>query len=414
MRPKRLFLAKGIFAILTLALPLPVVAASTYKIIHEFTWAKQPLGNLVRDAAGNLYGMTFEGAGSGCGGSGCGAVYKLAPNPNGTWAASLLHSFKGPDGDSPLFGGLVLDADGNLYGTTLGGGAYGQGLVFRLAPNPNGTWTESVLYSFTGGADGRLPVGVVLDGAGNLYGTTLFADSTACSAGCGVVFKLAPNADGTWEERVLHTFTGTDGRYAYGGLIFDADGNLYGAARLGGTSTVCGSLGCGVVFKLAPNPDGTWTESVLYSFAGGANGIAPTCTLIFDAAGNLYGTTNQGGAYSNGVVFKLAPNPDGTWAESVLYSFGGGDGSSPSAGVTFDAAGNLYGTTQYGGADGYGVVFKLKPTASGWIETVRHSFSGTGKNPTASVIFDSAGNLYGTTSDGSHPCDYGLVFEITP
>ncbi len=392
-------------------------AAGTYKIIHFFQWPKIPSGNLTFDAAGNLYGTTQSGGGSVCGGSGCGTVWKLARNPKGIWTVSIIHSFTGADGADPL-DGLTLHA-GNLYGTTYAGGLYGHGVVFKLAPNPDGTWTESVLYSFTYRADGGYPwAGVIFDAAGNLYGTTSyggFSSGEICPAGCGVVFKLAPNPDGTWTESVLHSFTGTDGGVPYAGLIFDATGNLYGTALSGGTSTTCGSPpGCGVVFKLAPNTDGTWTESVLYSFGNAEGGSDPEAGLIFDAAGNLYGTTYEGGAYYQGVVFKLKHNADGTWTESVLHSFAGypRDGAFPVAGLIFDAAGNLYGTTASDGSHSCGAVFKLKPTSSGWSETIVHSFTGLGRTPAAPVIFDRAGNLYGTTETGD--TNYGLVFEITP
>ena len=202
--------------------------------------------------------------------------------------------------------------------------------MFKLAPNPDGTWTERVLYSFTGGADGLIPLaGLVFDAAGNLYGTTGYGGAD----GSGVVFKLAPNPDGTWTESVLYSFTGyADGSIPGAGLIFDPTGNLYGTTTSGGPFSAgeC-PAGCGVVFKLAPNPDGTWTESVLHSFTG-ADGQYPRAGLVFDVAGNLYGTTNGGGPDNDGVVFKLKPNLDGTWTESVLYSFkDGADGGFPVA-----------------------------------------------------------------------------------
>jgi uncharacterized repeat protein (TIGR03803 family) len=392
--------------------------ADTCKAIHVFTGTAGnfPRGNLTFDAAGNLYGTTEHGGGSGCGGRGCGVVWKLKANPNGTWTISIIHQFKGPDGANPFVAGLLFDAVGNLYGTTSGGGStacrFGCGVVFKLAPNSDGTWTESALYSFTGGADGAAPGGsLIFDAAGNLYGTT----QGGGAYGEDTVFKLAPNPDGTWTERVLYSFTGgADGLIPLAGLVFDAAGNLYGTTGYGGAD------GSGVVFKLAPNPDGTWTESVLYSFTGYADGSIPGAGLIFDPTGNLYGTTTSGGPFSAGecpagcgVVFKLAPNPDGTWTESVLHSFtGGANGYSPAARLAFDATGSLYGTTPYGGADNYGVVFKLTPTSGGWSETVLHTFLGVGKYPFAPAVFDPAGNLYGTTFEGSN--NYGLVFRLTP
>jgi len=391
-------------------------AASTCKAIHVFTGTggAQPMGNLTQDAAGNLYGTTGYGGGSGCTG-GCGVVWKLAPNPNGTWTYSILHAFTGTDGGNPQ-AGLIFDPAGNFYGTTFYGGGSGCfhsgcGVVYKLAPNPNGTWTYSTLHSFTG-ADGINPsAGLVFDAAGNLYGTTYAGGAS----GAGSVFKLAPNPDGTWTESVLYSFKdGADGGFPVAELIFDSSVNLYGTTTSGGTfSAGACPGGCGVAFRLAPNPKETWTESVLYGFTGTPNGADPDAGLILDTAGNLYGTTNFGGGDDQGVVFKLAPNPKGTWTESVLYSFtGGADGGFPDeAGVIFDAAGDLYGTTYEGGAAGRGVVFKLAPTSSGWNETVLHTFLGFGSNPLAPVIFDAAGNLYGTTRSGTK--NSGLVFEIT-
>jgi len=334
-------------------------AASTFKVLHVFNWAKTPEGNLAMDSAGNLYGTTSAG-----GAYGYGVVYQLAHNADGTWKANILHSFTGQDGANPM-AGVILDPAGNLYGTTSGGG-----------PNING---------FAG------------------YG--------------GVVYRLAPNPNGSWKVSVLHSFTGADGAWPAGGLTLDAAGNLYGTTTAGGLPCI-GVCGGGVVFKLKPNSDGSWTESVLHSFDyGTSDGSAPRGELTFDAAGNLYGTTSWGGYYpgygNGGIVYKLAPNPDGTWTESPLYNFKGGtDGASPDSSLVFDAAGNLYGTTSGGGCDGFGVVFKLSRTSSGWHETLLHTFSGYGAYPLGSLIMDAAGNLYGTASSGSN--NGGLVFEITP
>ncbi len=392
--------------------------ASTYRIIHQFQLPKQPMGSLTMDAAGNLYGTTEKGGTTFCHGIGfgCGFVWKLAPTTN---TVNPLHQFKGGDGGNPN-AGLVFDAAGNLYGTTEYGGAQNGGTVFKLVPNPDGTWTESVLHNFIL-ADGALPLcTLIFDAAGNLYGTTFYGGTQ----NEGTVFKLAPNPDGTWTESVLHSFTGADGARPAAGLIFDAAGNLYGTTSYGGPAGCTGETGqmCGVVFKLAPNPYGTWTESVLHSFlTAGADGAGPYAGLTFDAAGNLYGTTVQGGSAACtdgcGVVFKLALSPDGTWTESVLHRFTGGtDGAGPYAGLAFNAAGNLYGTAVQGGSPacsgGCGVVFKLTRTSAGWCETVVRKFLGLAKNPLAPVIFDGKGNLYGTTSSGS--TNFGVVFEITP
>ncbi len=286
-----------------------------------------------------------------------------------------------------------------------------------------------MLYSFcsrTNCGDGEFPVaGLIFDQAGNLYGTTEYGGALAA----GTVFKLAPNADGSWRESVLHSFCSRtncgDGAEPLASLIFDQAGNLYGATEYGG------ALAAGTVFKLAPNADGSWRESVLHSFCSRTNcgdGAEPFASLIFAQAGNLYGATEYGGAHGGGTVFKLAPNADGSWRESVLHSFCSrtncGDGAQPVAGLVFAQAGNLYGTTfdggdqglcSFTGAVGCGVVFKLTPNLNGgWEEAVLHTFADhPGANPGAGLIFDPAGNLYGT-STGDSIGTFGSVFEITP
>jgi uncharacterized repeat protein (TIGR03803 family) len=278
----------------------------TETILHTFSGGvdgRFPHAGLTRDAAGNLYGTTVGGGPtSTCQFSnGCGVVFELIrcdSAPSG-YDFKVLHAFTGSDGAQPA-AGLIRDATGNLYGTATSGGAHGQGVVFKLSPG--GTYT--VLYSFTGGADGAEPIaGLVRDAAGNLYGTTQYGGATStCSPplGCGVVFKLSP----TGTETVLHSFTrGADGAFPYAGLIQDAAGNLYGTAVAGGaTSGVCGLGGCGVVFKLSP----TGTETVLHTFTGG-DGEGPEGDLIRDATGNVYGTASSGGPGGFGVVFKLTP-----------------------------------------------------------------------------------------------------------
>jgi uncharacterized repeat protein (TIGR03803 family) len=387
-------------------------AASTYKILHAFrksSGGQGPVGNLVSDAAGNLYGTTY-GGGLLCS---CGVVFKLAHNSDGSWTEHVLHRFTGgADGNSPT-SELILDAAGNLYGTTNYGGLFGRGVVFKLAPNPGGTWTEQVLYSFMGGTDGSIgSAGMIFDAAGNLYGTNYYGGSSSCD--CGVIFKLAPNPDGTWTEHVLYRFAGgmTDGANPRAGVILDAAGNLYGTTEFGGLGWSGGSGGWGTVFELMPNPDGTWTEHVLYRFTGGIDGATPFAGgVISDAAGNLYGTTRGGGSGGSGAVFELTPSSGG-WNESVLHSFtGGADGSGAAGWLVLDAAGNLYGTA-VGGGVGYGVVFELTRRASGgWRERVLHAFLGYGASPIAGLIRGASGNLYGTAPGGT---SHGLVWEIKP
>ena len=400
--------------VVTLLLAPSALAAGKFKTLHRFTGGKDggnPSGGVIFDQVGNLYSTTQYG------GSGSGTVFELTPNQDGSWTESVLYSFTGSDGSWPR-GSLIFDQAGNLYGTTFFGGATGCGTVFELTPNPDGGWTESVLDSFRG-SDGCNPIaGVILDAEGSLYGTTLNGRGGADRS--GTVFKLTPNSDGSWTEQVLHRFSGKDGWYLDdGNLVFDAAGNLYGTAALGGNiRSVCTS-GCGTVFRLSPNQDGSWTEQVLHRFSG-KDGATPESTLIFDKSGNLYGTTRDGGAHGVGVAFELVPNADGTWKEKVLHQFTGGkDGARLYEGVIFDQAGNLYGTTVIGGnlsacgGGGCGVVFKLAPNSNGgWNETVLHTFMDhPGAGPWAEMIFDAAGNLYGTTAGDS---TNGSVFEITP
>ena len=369
----------------------------TFTLIYSFKNipdGASPYAGLIRDAAGNFYGTTYGGGDLSCK---CGTVFKL----DATGKVTVLHSFtNNPDGTYPR-AGLVRDAAGNLYGTTYQGGgagctAYGCGTVFKL----DTTGRETVLYSFTGGADGGYPVaGLVRDSAGNLYGTTFYGGSSNnCYQGCGTVFKL----DTTGAETVLYSFTGgPDGQWPAAGLIRDATGNLYGTTPSGGAS------GLGTVFKL----DATGPKTVLYSFAGGADGVGPEADLIRDAAGNFYGTTQYGGGGGCpdgcGTVFKL----DTAGTETVLYRFQRDpDGASPYAGLIRDAAGNFYGTTYGGGAAGKGTVFKLDATGK---ETVLHSFTGAGGSfPIAGLVRDTAGNIYGTTRYGGH-WFAGSVFKLS-
>jgi uncharacterized repeat protein (TIGR03803 family) len=421
------FTVGGILAVLAIALMLPTGAetASKYKVLHQFTGKDGaiPDAGLIFDAAGNLYGTTsFGGVSTNCSG-GCGTVFKLAPNSDGTWTESVLYSFRsGADGEFPV-AGLIFDTAGNLYGTTQSGAGGGFGVVFRLTSKSDGSWTESVLHSFTNGTDGAFPSArLIFDTAGNLYGTTLTGggSSKCVNGGCGIVFELTPKSDGSWMENILHSFTGDDGAYPDTDLVFDATGNLYGTTSAGGVSTKC-TGGCGTVFKLKPNSDGSWTESVLHSFAGGADASDPLAGLIFDATGNLYGTTSAGGVSTKctggcGTVFKLKPNSDGSWTESVLHSFANHPAAIPYAGLIFDAMATLYGTTVSGGRRNYGTVFKLARQSNGsWAFNALHVFQGRpAGSPFAGLVSDKAGSLYGTTAScGQRPCQ-GVVFEITP
>jgi uncharacterized repeat protein (TIGR03803 family) len=399
-------------------------AAAQETVLHSFRFTlplrAQPNdgcvlldGNLISDAAGNLYGTT-----SGGGFFRYGTVFKLT-GTGGGWTESILFNF-GRDyasGHNPT-GGLVLDASGNLYGTTETGGDYNQGLVLELVQNADGTWTEKVLHSFNG-MDGSRPwATLIFDAAGNLYGTTEMGGAY----NGGTAFELTPTGGGNWSEQVLHSFgSGADGAYPLAPLVFDAAGNLYGTASYGGQY-----LG-GTAFELSSAIGGGWTEQVLHNFGSGVDGQEPfSGALMFDSAGNLYGTTFTGGTHhtceggssSCGTVYRLTPTRGGTWAEQVLYSFDRSpDGNFPDSSLVFDAAGNLYGTTFFGGGGRYnaGTVFKLTPGGANWTEQVLYSFSGLadGDNPAAGLLAGGEGNFYGTTqAGGAYGC--GTVFEVRP
>jgi uncharacterized repeat protein (TIGR03803 family) len=300
---------------------------------------------------GSLYGTTeLGGMLTGCVGVGCGTVYKLTPPAtvckavSCPWTKTVLYEFNGADGDEPLYGNLIFDQAGNLYGTTEAGGAYGAGTVYELTPS-NGVWTESVLWSFTGGDDGRAPCsGVTFDSAGNLYGTTVFGGTNQA----GNVYELSPSGSG-WTEKTLFSLDGVyEGYESIGGVAMDHQGNLYGTARFEGAQ------GGGTAFQLAPS-DGGWTYTLMQAFSGIAG---PVDTPTLDAAGSVYVTSTFTGG--NGGVFKLTPS-NGGWNSATLHSFNGNDGSAPVGGVILETNGNVYGSTANGGTDGKGVVFEITP-----------------------------------------------------
>jgi uncharacterized repeat protein (TIGR03803 family) len=379
-------------------------AAQTLTAIYNFKGDPDgavPAANVIRDAGGNLYGTTEVG------GTNNGTVFKIDEQGNET----ILHTFTGvPDGSQP-WAGLVRDEQGILYGTTSGGGAFSYGAVFKI----DSAGKESVVYSFAGVPDGATPFsGLTLDSKGDLYGTTFFGGTGKCPraqyGGCGTVFKLSP--DGT--EIVLYSFAGgTDGALPVGVLLRDSQGNLYGTTENGGAYNCPDSSlpGCGTVFML----NATGTETILHSFAGAPNdGEAPIGGVTVGAGGNLYGTTFVGGTYNYGTVFELTR----TGAEKLLYSFGGipNDGEAPPGGVVSDPHGNLYGTTQQGGGtgcagSGCGTLFRV--TQGGKEISLPLNYGPAGCVPFASLIRDAAGNLYGTTTNCGTSSD-GTVFELTP
>jgi uncharacterized repeat protein (TIGR03803 family) len=372
-----------------------------------------PYAGVIFDKAGNLYGATAQG-----GAYRQGAVFEMTQRAGGGWTETIVHSFSHPgtDGWFP-FAGLTLDAAGNLYGTTIYGGAHASGTVFELSPASAGEWTETILHSFNANTDGNNPQGsLVFDAQGNLYGVAYGGGKTSnCTGGCGTVFELTPQSDGGWSETILHTFTnnGLDG-YNPVGVILDSEGNLYGTTVYGGSSNA------GTAFKLSPQFGGGWSETILHNFSkNGTDGSYPQGGLVFDSKGNLYGMTPSGGTVvpGYGTAYELSPAAGGTWTEKVLYNFNPGAGNPiyPFATPTFDAKGNLYCTTQQGGAYGWGSVFELKPAKSGpWIESVVHSFQNNnldGTQPYAGLTLGPSGDLYGTTGGGGTKGG-GTVFEI--
>ena len=373
----------------------------------------EPLAGLVSDSAGNLYGTTFYG-----GDFQSGTAFKLTPN-NGSWSETVLYNFNGT-GIEPFWPNtrMAIDSSGNLYGTSFFGGGSEVGTVFMLSPSAGGQWTEKTLHSFQSQTlDGTYPHGaVMIDAAGNVYGTT--AGGGAYQD--GIAYELIPKATGGWSEKVLHAFQGTDGSAPYSALVLDKSGNLYGTTVYGGNSSACQG-GCGTVYQLIPKTNGAWVEKVVWNF-NSSDGANPYGALVLDASGNLYGTVSAGASGGSGGVFELSSTAGGGWSEQTLYAFNpaDGDGSNSLGTLVFDASGNLYGTTLDGGAYGRGAVFQMTPQSSGWSESILYSFSisnGDGWDPAGQLVIDGAGNLYGAAvSGGQKACDdgCGIIFEITP
>jgi uncharacterized repeat protein (TIGR03803 family) len=402
--PVFLLTMKMLLSILLLTATLVAQTASpkSFSLLYQFKSGRDgssPYSSLILDAEGNLYGTTMiDGAYS------YGTVFKITPQGKET----VLHSFKGTGGDGATpVAPVVMDAAGNLYGTTEYGGIFGNGcggngcgIVFKI----DAAGKETVLHQFTGipGLDGMNPEqGLVLDSKGNLYGTTFQGGTYDVSGNSyGIVFKITPAG----KETILHSFNPTappfdDGGWPLGGsLVRDSAGNLYGTTYIGGLGSI------GTVFKLRPNRQ----INILHSFFGGDDGMYAYGSLVRDPSGNLYGVTYFGGVFEGGTAFKVDSNDN----ETIVHSFGGtGDGVPPGAGLAMDRAGNLYGTTTEGGRSFFGTVFKLDPTGK---ETVLHTFLGKqGDGPDWGVIRDSKGNLYGTTQYGG-AYGGGVVFKLTP
>lgn len=372
-----------------------------------------PANRLIADRQGNLYGTAVLG---GAFGDGC--VFKLTRGSDGSWTETLLYSFSGPDGRSPD-SSLLLDAAGNLYGTTAAGGSYDGGIAYELSPSSSLPWTETILHNFGNGTDGSDPQAeLIFDAAGNLYGTTQFGGTGSGFENGGTVYRLSQTASG-WTETQLYSFPGSysgpDGDLPAGSVVMDTAGNLYGVAQAGG------QFGHGAVYQLAPNGDGTYTESIIYSF-NTTTGDLPNSTLVMDSKGNMYGTTLFGGntklcnGEGCGTVFKLKKNADHSWTESVLHELNRTDGWETAGPIAFDSLGNLYAAATAGGINGGGTIFELLPRPTPpWSEVVVHDFMNTpdGAHPLAGVLIDSAGRVFGTTSGGG-PSQRGTAYQIIP
>lgn len=384
------------FVLLLFAATSQVAQSQTYKVIYNFTAqgtdGATPYSGPILDEQGNLYGTTYLG-----GSLGSGTVYRLSPNGSG-WTHTTLYNLKGQtDGAGPAFGSLVKASGRFLFGTTEGGGYFGTAFAVCACPQ-----REYVIHSFGKGKDGAQPIGgLVLDRSGNLYGTT----SEFGAYGFGNVFELTPSGN-TVTETILYSFVGgNDPINPAAGVTLDARGDLYGTASLGG------AFGYGAVYKLSRSGS-TWKETVLYNFQNGDDGANPVGGVILDKAGNIYGTTFDGGVNGGGTVWEMSPSASG-WTFNTIYSFVGLYGG-PYNKLTLDADGTLYGFTNADGANGLGSIFKLTPNSNGWTYTDLHDFAGgsDGLLPYGSVAVDANGNVFGTASVGGTD-NQGLVFEIT-
>jgi uncharacterized repeat protein (TIGR03803 family) len=401
------------------SLPPAITAASAapLKTLHRFinvAKGARPRAGLISDAAGNLYGTTYTGAPDGNG-----TVFELSPPVAGSkkWVQTVLHRFSAnvKDGIFP-WAGVALDSAGNLYGTTSEGGINDAGVAYELQRPAGGTgkWQYTVLHRFTAGRDGGTPDGTLIFGPdGALYSTAAYGGTK----GAGVVYRLAPNGSGGWTHDILYNFSnGADGGYPFSTLIFDGAGNIYGTALNGGNT------GNGVVFELSPGGS-SYTETTLHSFDSATDGVEPRTGVILDAAGNLYGTTESGGSIGYGAVFEVSPPAKAgrPWTEAVLHNFGfSPDGGSPGySTLVLDKSGSLYGTTQTGGTMKNGVVFKIAPPAQPkgtWTETAIHTFRGApdGSQPESGLLPLADGSLIGTTLFGGTVNNDGLIFAVAP
>ncbi len=388
-------------------------SAQTFTTLHTFTSSpdgSSPFGGLVADRNGNYYGTTQHG-----GSSGNGTVFEMSPPGAGSsaWTETVVWNFAaGADGSIPSFQ-LVIDGKGNLYGETQeGGGSCGCGSVFVLVPpkTSGASWTKRIIYDPAGSTAGFYG-GLMLDSTGAVYGI----QSAGGAFAEGLAFKITPVSGGGYQSTVLYSFGATkaDSMTPYGPLTMDSSGNLYGASFYGGKYQE------GTVYKLSPPAagSGAWSNTVLFSFNTGTGGNFPDGNVILDKTGRIYGQTTGGGGTFYGTIFRLTPTESGKWMESVLHTFSSTDGGGPYSSLSLDARTNIFYGTSFEGAGGSGVVFELAPPAGGagaWTDTVLHTFTGgsDGSGPLGPVVWDANGVLYGTAYYGD--AGYGEVFSITP
>jgi uncharacterized repeat protein (TIGR03803 family) len=332
-------------------LTVPLGGVNNFSLIYTFSGAPEdeaPFGNIVSDAAGNIYGVAAGGT------AGASSVYELSPGAGGIWTESVIYTFNNTGGGPwEATAGLTIDAAGNLYGSSGGGGAFGMGTIYELTPNADGSWSETVLYSFNS-SDGYAPSSaLVFDASGNIYGTT----STGGIA-WGTVFELSPTSGGGWTEKVLYSLPGSASLAVPNSPVWlDSAGNIFA------TAFGVGYPPHGAVFELTKGSKGSWTETTLHAFSGkGGEGAAPNSGLIADSDGNLYGTTYYGGTYGGGAIYVMKKDVGGQWREKTIYSFQGKpDGLGPNWGLTFGPGGDLYGVTTGGGSFNSGTVYRVKP-----------------------------------------------------
>jgi uncharacterized repeat protein (TIGR03803 family) len=418
---------------LTLCIFYPVASqASNEKVIYSFQGGADgayPMSDLVYDVENNLYGTTSQGGitgTNGCSQAGCGTVFELLA-AGGGWQHKVIYSFKGYPGDgSQPQAGLIVDSAGNLYGATTSGGKNLDGTVFKLSPNSQGGWTETVIHDFDNTAS--FPAAdLVFDSHGNLYGTAQQGGSNGCldQNGCGAVFELVPQSDGSWHAEILHIFKGSpDGAVPNSTPVIDSSGNVWGVTQFGGSGACdpdgpLSNNGCGTLYELTQNSKGEWSESVLYNFGHGPGfGLYPSGGLLFLSPDRVYVSSGRGGD-GYGTLMELRNTPAKGWQQSPAHFFyGPPDGIAPVGRLVAGNSSTYYGVTLFGGANGGGVVFELQQPGLVWIEKLRHSFGSTPQDGTRPMAGPISGNgvLYGTTYLGGSgsACDggCGTVYEL--